>query len=115
MTLVEMTVALAVLAVAAGCLIQVLTSVSAGQQRLAGKQTALDAAKQQAEEILQFTGDSAALHGAFSNPPTVVIRDGDGDQVFDSGWAVVTVCGTVPSIAGEAEETVKLVFGKADN
>jgi prepilin-type N-terminal cleavage/methylation domain-containing protein len=115
MTLVEMTVALAVLAVAAGCLIQVLTTISAGQQRLAGRQAALDAAKQQAEEILQFTGDSAALYGAFNSPPDVLIRDGDGDQVFDSGWVAVTVCGTVQSIAGEAEETVKLVFGKADN
>ena len=75
---------------------------------------AFDAAKQTVEEILEFDGDSGALYTAYNNPPDVVVRDGDGDLVFDSGWAKVTVRETVPSLAGETSEEVKLVFGKAE-
>jgi type II secretory pathway pseudopilin PulG len=114
MTLIELTVALCVLAVATGCLIQVLVALNAGRERLWKKQQALDAAKQTAEAMIAFDGESDELYDAYHDPPRVIVQDGDGDLTFDSGWARVTIRETVPSVAGEAEEEVKLVFGKAE-
>ena len=114
MTLVELTLALGVLAVATGCQIEVLASINIGRERLWKKQQAVAAVKRTAEEILLFDGDSSALHAEYNAPPAVVVQDADGDVVFDSGWAKVTVRETVQQLGREASEEVKLVFGKAE-
>ena len=61
LTLVELTVALGILAVAVGCLIQTLGYASLGQERLAKRQRALCSAQNVAEDVLQCQGDWRAL------------------------------------------------------
>jgi type II secretory pathway pseudopilin PulG len=113
-TLIELTLAFGLLAFAAACLVQTLVIATARRERLRRKQIARAELAARAEEILRFAGSSAQLKQAYHAPPETVILDGDGDTVFDSGWARVILRRPVPSLTGEREEMVQLVLGKAE-
>ena len=115
MTLVELTVALAILTVAAGCMIQMLVAVSAGQSALRSKQQALHTAGDVAENVLACTGDWQALCSEYNAEPDVdvVVENGDGDPA--SGWSKITVRVRAASTSDAQEERATLVFGKVAN
>ncbi len=112
MTLVELALALTLLAVTMTCLIQLLVMTSVQGEALRSRQEADAALHSLAEEILAWDGTSAELHAQYHNPPSVVVQDGDGDAVFDAGWAKVILRTEVPSTTGSAPRELKLVFGK---
>jgi prepilin-type N-terminal cleavage/methylation domain-containing protein len=112
MTLVELTVALAVLTVAAGSMIQVLNAVNTGQATLWNKQQALHTAEDVAENVLGCEDDWQALCNGYDARPDVdvVVENGDGDPA--SGWSKITVRVRPVSVSAAADEEVVLVFGK---
>lgn len=115
MTLVELTVALAVLTVAAGCMIQVLNAVNVGQVALRNRQQALRTATDVAENVVACTGDWQALCDGYDARADVdvVVENGDGDP--GSGWVKITVHVTTASISVAAPEEATLVFGRVAN
>jgi len=115
LTLVELTVALGILAVAVGCLIQTLGYASLGQERLAKRQRALCSAQNVAEDVLQCQGDWRALCSQYdaASDLEVTVQDGDGDP--GSGWSKITVRVAVPSLTGGTAEQVTLVFGRTNS
>jgi len=112
MTLVELALALALLAVTMTCLIQLLVMTSVQGEALRSRQEATAALHSLAEEILVWDGTSTELHAQYHDPPAVIVQDGDGDSVFDAGWAKVILRTEVPSTTGGAPRELKLVFGK---
>jgi len=114
MTLVELTVALAVLTVAVGCMIQVLNSVNTGQATLWNKQLALRTAQDIAENVLGCEGDWQAVCDGYDarSDVDVVVEDGDGDPV--SGWSKITVHVRAVSVSAAAAEEATLVFGRTN-
>jgi len=112
MTLIEVTLALGVLAVAVGCLVEILASVSIGHERLRNRQAGVQAARNVAERVIQCNGDWRALCAEFEAMPDVAVsvQDGDGDPA--SGWAKITVRVDVPSLRGGPAEQIALVFGR---
>ncbi len=112
MTLVELTVALAVLTVAVGCMIQVLNFVNTGQAALRDKQQALHTAEDVAENVLGCEDDWQALCDGYDARPDVDVAVEDGDSDPASGWSKITVRVRPASISAAADEEVILVFGK---
>lgn len=114
MTLVELAVALAILTVAVGCMIQVLNSVNIGQATLWNKQVALRTAQDVAENVLGSEGDWQAVCDGYNARPDVdvVVEDGDGDPV--SGWSKITVHVRAVSVSAAAAEEATLVFGRTN-
>ncbi len=114
MTLVELAVALAVLTIAAGCMIQVLNSVNTGQVTLWNKQQALRTAQDVAENVLGCEGDWQAVCDGYDARPDVdvAVEDGDGDPV--SGWSKITVHVRAVSVSAAAAEEATLVFGRTN-
>jgi type II secretory pathway pseudopilin PulG len=112
MTLVELCLALGVLTVAVGCLIEVLGSVSVGQEGLAKRQEAMRTAQNTAEDVLDCDGDWQALCTAYDAEPNidVTVEDGDGDP--GSGWSKITVRVAAPSLKGGPDQHVTLVLGR---
>jgi len=110
-----LTVALGILAVAVGCLIQALGYASVGQERLANRQRALGTARNVAEDVLQCQGDWRALCSQYdaSSDVDVTVQHGDGDP--GSGWSRITVRVDVPSLTGGTTEQVTLVFGRVNS
>ena len=115
LTLVELTVALGILAVVVGCLIQTLGYASVGQERLANRRRALSTAQNVAEDVLQCQGDWRALCSQYdaSSDIEVAVQDGVGDP--GSGWSKITVRVPVPSLTGGTTEQVTLVFGRVNS
>ena len=115
MTLVELTVALAVLTVAVGCMIQVLNSVNVGQATLQNKQLALRMAENVAENVVGCEDDWQALCDEYDARPDVdvVVEDGDNDPAY--GWVKITVHVTTVSISAAAAEEAVLVFGRVSD
>jgi type II secretory pathway pseudopilin PulG len=114
MTLVEVAVALAVLTVAAGALLQVLAAVNSGQQRLWASQKAFELARNAAEDLIQCETDWMALAGEYDawDDVDVAIESAGGSP--DAAWSKVTVRATVPVGAGDEVESATLVFGRQD-
>ena len=115
MTLVELTVALAILTVAVGSMIQVLNAVNVTQVTLSNKQQALSTAKDVAESVAGCTGDWQALCDAYDARPDVdvVVEDGDGDP--GSGWSKISVHVRPVSVSAAADEEVVLVLGRVSD
>ena len=114
MTLVELAVALAVLTIAVGCMIQVLNSVNTGQVTVWNKQQALRAAQDVAENVLGCEGDWQAVCDGYDSRPDVdvVVEDGDGDPA--SGWSKITVHVRAISVSAAAAEQATLVFARTN-
>ncbi len=114
MTLVELTLALAILTIAVGCLIQVLSAVSSGQGTLWNRQQALDTAQGIAEDVIEEEADWQGLCSTYDTRPDVdvVVEDGDGNPA--SGWHQITIRVRAGSFSGQTEQEVTLVFGKVD-
>ena len=113
-TLVELAVALAVLTIAVGCMIQVLNSVNTGQVTLWNKQQVLQTAQDVAENVLACEGDWQAVCAGYDARPDVdvVVEDGGGDPV--SGWSKITVHVRAVSVSAAAAEEATLVFGRTN-
>lgn len=113
MTLIELTIALGLLTVAVGCLIEVLTAVSIGQERLSNRQHAFETARNIAERVIRCDGDWRALCAEYDSESGVgvVVQDGDGDP--SSRWAKISVHVETPSLSGGPAGEVTLVFGRA--
>ena len=114
MTLVELTIALAILTVAVGCLIQVLSAVSSGQGTLWHRQQALHTARDIAEDVIAEQADWQGLCSTYDARPDadVAVENGDGNPM--SGWHQITVRVRAGSFSGQPEQEVALVFGKVD-
>ncbi|MFH1730393.1 MAG: hypothetical protein ABIF82_01935 [Planctomycetota bacterium] len=114
MTLAELAVALAVLTIAVGCMIQVLSSVGTGQVTVWNKQQALRTAQDVAENVLGCEGDWQAVCDGYDARPDVdvVVENGDGDPV--SGWSKITVHVRAVSVSAAAAEEATLVFGRTN-
>jgi type II secretory pathway pseudopilin PulG len=112
MTLVEVAIALGVLSVAVGSLLQVLAAVNNGQQRLWASQEAHETARNVAEDLIQCSGDWGTLAGEYDawDDVEVVVEPGGG--LPDAGWSKVTVRSTVPVGSGDEVETATVVFGR---
>lgn len=113
MTLVELTIALGVLTVAVGCLVEVLMAVNIGQERLSNRQQALETARNIAERVIGCDGDWQALCTEYNSESGVDVAVQDGDGAPNSGWARISVHVQTPSLSGEAAGKVTLVFGRA--
>lgn len=114
MTLIELTIALGILAVAVGCLIQVLSGVSSGQGNLWNRQQALHTAQSIAEDVIEEQADWQGLCTTYDARPDVDVAVEDGDGSPTSGWHQITVRVRAGSFSGQAEQEVALVFGKTD-
>ena len=112
LTLVELALALGILTVAVGALIQLLWSANTGHERLRNRQWAFQKARNIAEDVLRADSGWEALCTAYDaeDGVDVVVEDGDGDPL--SEWHKVSVWVVYPPAGeGVAEEAV-LVFGK---
>lgn len=112
LTLVELAIALGVLAIAVGCLVEVLAAVSVGHGRLANRQRAFQTARHVAERVIRCSGDWQALCAEYDSLPDVAVTAEDGDGDPNSGWAKITVRVDVPAVRGGRAEEATLVFGR---
>jgi len=112
MTLIELTLALGILATTVGGLIQILVNVSNGQEGLWNSQLALRTARNIADDVIQEPGDWEQVCTTYDAMPgvDVIVQDGDGDPA--SGWARITVRVSVPPDAGSSTREAALVFGR---
>jgi len=115
MTLVELTVALALLTVTVSCLVELLVSVNTGQQRLRHKQQAYETATQIAEDVLHSTGDWQALCDSYDarDDVEVVVQDGDDDPA--SGWVQIVVRVALQTVGNGRAEAAQIAFGRSDD
>ena len=112
MTLIELTVALGMLAIAMGGFIEMLVNVNIGQEELWNRQQAFQSARNVAEDVIQEQGDWNQLCADYDAMPgaDVVVQDGDGSPT--SGWAKITVRVRVPADGGSFAREARLVFGR---
>jgi len=114
MTLIELTIALGILTVAVGCLVQILSSINVGQKELAGRQAALRMARTVAERIIECDDDWQALCDQYDALPDVRVAVADGDGDSGSGWSQITVRVESPLLAQAGTRDATLVFGKTN-
>lgn len=112
MTIVELTLALGILAVTVGGLIELQAAVNIRQQELWNRQVALRSAQNIADAVINETGDWQALCTTYSALPGVAISVEDGNDDPLSGWAKVTVHVSVASISRSPDPGTVLVFGR---
>ena len=112
MTLVELTLALGILAVTVGGLIELQVAVNTRQQELWNLQEALRRAQNIADAVINETGNWQTLCTTYRALPGVAINVEDGNDDPLSGWAKVTVHVSAPSISGSSDPGTVLVFGR---
>jgi hypothetical protein len=86
-----LTVGLAIFATAGLAFLTIMSQVAVLDRENAGKQDAMDRARENVEKVLDYKGSNSQLHAAFHSPPGVIVLDSDGDESFDTGLARVTV------------------------
>ncbi len=112
-TLIEIAVALGLLTVAVGCLIQVLVAVSDGQQQAHNTRQALAKAQKVAETVIGHTGDWQALCDQYDAVDGIdVVVEAAGNHSTTNWWKVIVRVQYPADIGSEAHRAT-LVFGMA--
>ncbi len=112
-TLVELIVALGLLTVAVGCLVQVLVAVSDGQQQAHNTRQALAKAQEIAETVIGHTGDWQALCAQYDAVDGMdVVVKAAGSHATANWWKVIVRVQYPADIGSEAHRAT-LVFGMA--